>query len=213
MPVTAPGVDVDRPVPAVPVDLIVLAGGRGERLGGQDKAALVVGGRPLLERVLDATPLLAGRVVVVGATPVPPGVLRTLEDPPDGGPVAGIAAGMELLAAEAASPADASPWVAVVAVDQPSAAVALEALHRALPALPDEVDAVSHVDATGHRQWLLALYRRPALEGALAALPGTRHTSVRRLVADLAWHVVEDGTEHLGDVDTWDDLAHWDPRL
>lgn len=188
----------------VPVDLLVLAGGRGERLGGRDKAALVVGGRPLLDRVLDAAPLLGGRVVVVGATPVPDGVLRTLEDPPDGGPVAGIAAGLEHLT---------NAWVAVVAVDQPSAAAALVELHRELARVPADVDAVSHVDATGHRQWLLALYRRPALVGALAALGSARHTSVRRLVADLAWWAVEPGGEHVGDVDTWADVEAWDRRL
>ncbi|WP_438949006.1 NTP transferase domain-containing protein, partial [Streptomyces harbinensis] len=35
-------------------DAIVLAGGAARRLGGADKAAVTVGGRPLLDRVLDA---------------------------------------------------------------------------------------------------------------------------------------------------------------
>lgn len=188
------------------VDLLILAGGRGERLGGQDKAALQIGGRSLLDRVLEAAPALGGRVVVVGDTPVPDGTARTLEDPPGGGPVAGIAAGLEEL-----SPA--SPWVAVVAVDQPGAARALTALRAALAQVRAEVDAVSHVDAEGHRQWLLALYRRPALEAALAALGGERHTSVRRLVADLRWQTVDRGAEHVGDVDTWDDARRWEQRL
>ncbi|WP_161965040.1 molybdenum cofactor guanylyltransferase [Ornithinimicrobium cerasi] len=190
------------------VDLLVLAGGRGERLGGHDKAALVIGGRTLLDRVLDASSLLGGGVVVVGDTPVPEGVVRTVEDPPDGGPVAGIAAGLAALAQ--GFPA---AWVAVVAVDQPAALPALTALHAALPGLPDDVDAVSHADPGGHRQWLLAVYRRAALEAALAALPGPRHTSVRRLVADLAWHLVEQGAEHVGDVDTWAAAAEWERRL
>ena len=87
--------------PAVTVDLLILAGGRGERLGGQDKAALEVGGRSLLDRVLEGAGDLGGDVVVVGDTPVPAGVLRTLEDPPDGGPVAGIATGLAALDAAA----------------------------------------------------------------------------------------------------------------
>ncbi|WP_162802967.1 molybdenum cofactor guanylyltransferase [Ornithinimicrobium avium] len=194
------------------VDLLVLAGGRGERLGGQDKAALVLDGRPLLDRVLDAAPSLGGRVVVVGDTAVPPGVLRTLEDPPDGGPVAGIDAGLAVLG-RAGRDGGPAPWVAVVAVDQPAAAQALSSLRAALTRVPDDVDAVSHVDGTGHRQWLLALYRRAALEGALAALPGARHTSVRRLVGDLAWWAVDAGGEHVGDVDTWADLEGWERRL
>ena len=60
-------------------DVIVLAGGGGTRLGGVDKAALEVGGRPLLHRVLEGT-RRARRVVVVGATAVPDGVLRTVEE-------------------------------------------------------------------------------------------------------------------------------------
>ena len=36
------------------MDAIVLAGGKATRLDGADKTALVVGGRTLLERVLDA---------------------------------------------------------------------------------------------------------------------------------------------------------------
>jgi molybdopterin-guanine dinucleotide biosynthesis protein A len=188
------------------VDLLVLAGGRGERLGGQDKAAIVVGGRTLLDRVLGAALALGGRPVVVGHGAVPAGVLRTLEDPPDGGPVAGIAAGLAALEGTGA-PAD---WVAVVAVDQPAAAAALASLHTALgSASADEVDALSHVDRTGHRQWLLAIYRRAALEAALAALPQVRDVAVRRLVHGLSWAEVPSGGEHLGDVDTWDDLERW----
>lgn len=201
------------PTPAV--DLLVLAGGRGERLGGRDKAALEVGGRSLLERVLEAAPVLGGRVVVVGDTPVPPGVLRTLEDPPDGGPVAGIAAGLTALDTGRPRRTGGAPseWVAVVAVDQPGAASALAALHAVLRTTPPVADAVSHADQEGHRQWLLAVYRRPALDTALGALPTVRDTSVRRLVADLRWHVVERGAQHLGDVDTWDDASRWERRL
>ncbi|MGD8199244.1 NTP transferase domain-containing protein [Ornithinimicrobium sp. W1679] len=224
------------------VDLLVLAGGRGSRLGGRDKGALVVEGRPLLDRVLSAAPVLGGRVVVVGRGPVPEGVLRTLEDPPDGGPVAGIAAGLAALGTG-------SDWVAVVAVDQPGAAPAVAALHAELTGLTDvevgdepdepdepnepnepdeqdepekpdvgagdrlgEVDALAHVDATGHRQWLLGIYRREALRAALERLPAVRDVPVRRLVADLRWHEVRAGSEHLGDVDTWADLADWERR-
>lgn len=197
------------------MDLLVLAGGRGQRLGGQDKAALEVAGRSLLDRVLEGAHQLGGSVVVVGDTPVPAGVLRTLEDPPDGGPVAGIAAGLAALrrTGEDVVERPGAAWVAVVAVDQPGAAAALATLRSALPGVPPTADAVSHEDGTGHRQWLLALYRRPALEGALARLPSPRDTSVRRLVAGLTWQVVGRGTEHLGDVDTWDDAAGWEARL
>lgn len=194
-----------------PVDLLILAGGRGTRLGGQDKAALVVGGRTLVERLLQDADL-GGRVVVVGRTPLPPApdgraVLQTLEDPPDGGPVAGIAAGLHALGEGS------TQWVAVAAVDQPEAARALAALVAELPRVVEGVEALSPVDSTGHRQWLLAIYRRTALAAALAALPDVRDTSVRRLVSDLRWHEVDVEARHLGDVDTWEDVEDWARRV
>jgi len=94
-----------------PIDLIVLAGGRGSRLGGAVKPAVEVAGRTLLSRVLDAR-TLARRVVIVGpvsarvaAGPEASGVLWALEDPPFGGPVAGIAAGLAALARPVPAPA------------------------------------------------------------------------------------------------------------
>ena len=104
-------------MPALPpVDLVVLAGGRGTRMGGRDKASIELGGRTLLERVLTAD--LGGRVVVVGETAVPDGVRRTVEDPPGGGPVAGIGAGLDALpwsqrAPSAAGDPSRPDWVAV----------------------------------------------------------------------------------------------------
>ena len=230
------GVGGERPA----VDLVVLAGGRGERLGGADKAALLVDGRTLLERVLEVD--LGGRVVVVGDTPVPDGVHRTLEDPPGGGPVAGIAAGLDLLddVGPAGPPAAAVPggawtrdpadtaaavpgaaltrdptpaaWVAVCAVDQPAAAAALAVIRDTLPEVGTTVDALCPVDGQGRRQWLLAVYRRAALRAALQRVGQVRHAAMRTLVADLSWHDVAVGREHLGDVDTWEDLRRWERR-
>ncbi|WP_299520320.1 molybdenum cofactor guanylyltransferase [uncultured Serinicoccus sp.] len=188
------------------VDLVVLAGGRGERLGGADKAALVVEGRSLLDRVLDAD--LGGRVVVVGDTPVPTGVERTLEDPPGGGPVAGIAAGLEALEARPAGRPTA--WVAVCAVDQPQAAGVLARLRAQLPGAGTGVDALCPSDGTGRRQWLLAVYRRPVLDAALRRIGRAHHASVRSLVADLRWGEVEVDPGRLGDIDTWEDLRRWE---
>ncbi|MFK5582974.1 molybdenum cofactor guanylyltransferase [Serinicoccus sp. LYQ131] len=196
------------PTAAPTVDLIVLAGGRGERLGGQDKAALVVEGRSLLQRLLAAGPDLGGRVVVVGDTPVPEGIAQTSEEPPGGGPAAGIGAGLDALVrlADGSEPA---VWVAVAAVDQPRAAPVLAELRRHVAQLPAQVDALCRRHPDGRRQWLLAIYRRTALVGARARLDVEQGASVRSLVEDLAWRELDGPTEDLGDVDTWEDLARW----
>src|SRR5699024_11733800 len=61
-----------------------------------------------------------GTVPTVAARgPVPQDMHQVQEDPPDGGPVAGIVAGLELVS---------SPWVLVLAVDQPDAGRAVPGL-------------------------------------------------------------------------------------
>ena len=65
------------------IDAVVLAGGRGIRLGGASKADLNVSGR-LLDRVLDGLrPHVNGRIVVVApdGVAIPDGVIRTMEEP------------------------------------------------------------------------------------------------------------------------------------
>ncbi|GAB3898809.1 hypothetical protein GCM10027612_57670 [Microbispora bryophytorum subsp. camponoti] len=61
-------------------DAVILAGGRAERLGGADKPGALVGGLPLVERVVAAV-RDARAVVVVGPPRDMPGVLFTREDP------------------------------------------------------------------------------------------------------------------------------------
>jgi CTP:molybdopterin cytidylyltransferase MocA len=70
-------------------DAVILAGGRGSRLGAS-KPDLRVGGLRLLDIALAAASG-AGRIVVVGDVDVPTGVLRTREEPAFGGPVAALA--------------------------------------------------------------------------------------------------------------------------
>lgn len=192
-------------------DVVVLAGGRGSRLGGVDKARLQVGGHPLLEHVLAATGA-ARRVVVVGAVQVPDGVLRTLEDPPGGGPVAGIVAGLGALSGGGdPGPARSPSWVVVTAVDQPGAAVVVPTLLAEAAEVTAEVEAVCHLDESGHPQWLLAAYRRPALEHALAP-HGTGHgVAVRRVVGALRFAHLPP-TADAADLDTWADHAQWERR-
>src|SRR5690606_5354922 len=118
-------------------DAVVLAGGRARRLGGVPKPTLVLRGTTLEQHALAAA-VGARRTVVVGPVPTtpapghrwPPGrdVVRTREDPPFGGPVAGLDAGLQALrrpaAAGGADDADDGdsehpPWVLLLAVDVP----------------------------------------------------------------------------------------------
>lgn len=184
-------------------DAVVLAGGGGRRLGGVSKADLVVGGRRLLDAVLDAT--RDARAVVVVApeeVAVPSGVRRTLEDPPGGGPVAGIAAG---LAALPDADHGTVPWVLVLACDVPAAARAVPALTGAVG---DATDGAIVADAHGRDQPLLGLYRRSALADVLGRLGRDVHGArVRDLVDALHLVRVEDPGDAASDVDTWADAA------
>jgi molybdopterin-guanine dinucleotide biosynthesis protein A len=166
---------------------LVLAGGSGTRLGGVDKAALELGGRTLLARALEAV-AGADEVVVVGDPhAAPAGVRFVREDPPYGGPAAGLLAGLAQLP---------EGPVAVLACDM---AGVTAATFRRLGEAADGHDGAVLVDPDGRRQLALVLTARPAATAA----PGG---ALWRLLAplDLA-EVAAVGLEHR-DVDTWDDV-------
>jgi len=192
-------------------DALILAGGAARRLGGALKPQVTVRGRRLLDHVLDATEGARQVVVVAPDTvPVPDGVTRTLEDPPFGGPVAGIAAGLAALTEPAA------PWVLLLACDLPGAAAAVPRLLSAAeepdrhPADPSggAIDAVVLRDEHGREQWLLGIYSAAALRERVAALAdagGLRDTSVRQLVRPLWRASLQAAAGEAADVDTWAD--------
>jgi molybdopterin-guanine dinucleotide biosynthesis protein A len=191
------------------LDAIVLAGGRAGRLGGASKPDLVVGGRRLLATAIDAARSVRARHVVVVGPPSldAPGCLVVREDPPFGGPVAGLAAGLAALPSDAAESAPDTD-VLVLACDMPDAdAVAARLLEarRTGPAPGPGHDGVCLVDASGRTQWLAALYSRRALEHALAALDHVDGAAMRRLAASLDLTAVPDGGS-TQDIDTWGDL-------
>lgn len=194
-------------------DVVVLAGGEGRRLGGVSKADVVVAGRALLDHVLDAA-AGARRTVVVGPPEVArPGVARTREEPPSGGPVAGIDAGLRHLSSRT-DPTDDDVPVLVLACDVPQAAAAVGDLLTALAADP-AADGAHLVDASGHAQ-LVAAYRRGPLTRALAGLAadgGVHGVSVRRLHERLRMVPVADPHARGADADTWDDVRRLDTLL
>jgi molybdopterin-guanine dinucleotide biosynthesis protein A len=191
----------------VTFDAVVLAGGTGRRLGGASKPDVLLDGRRLLDHALSAT-AGAGRVVVVAPedVAVPPGVVRTLEDPPSGGPVAGVAAG---LAALDAAPGPSAPLLLLLACDVPRAARAVPRLLRAAAAAHEGGtgrDGAALADAAGRQQWLTAVYRTAALRERLRVIPPAG-ASVRELVSGLDLAAVTASGEEAADVDTWQDLA------
>lgn len=179
-------------------DAIVLAGGSGRRLGGVDKAALEVGGQSLLARVLAAVGD-AHRVVVVGpARDLPVGVVGTSEQPPGGGPVAGLAAGLALVDA---------PLVAVLASDLPFvSASTLLTLAAALDHSPVAIDGAQVVDEAGRGQPLTAVYRSAPLRAAIATLDEVANAPLRAVVAQLTMLDVEGVSQQASDCDTWADV-------
>jgi molybdopterin-guanine dinucleotide biosynthesis protein A len=207
----------------VPFDAVVLAGGRGSRLGGATKPEVLVAGRALVDHVLDGVRRARRVVLVAPASVARPGVPTVLEDPPGGGPVAGLAAGLAALAdaapserrAGAAGDADpggpagdgfaAAEVVVVLACDVPRAGSAVPALVAA--ATVPGVDGARLVAADGSAQPLVAAYRRAPLAAALAALPSTHGVSMRRALAGLHLADVPDPDHASLDADTWDDVA------
>jgi molybdopterin-guanine dinucleotide biosynthesis protein A len=182
-------------------DAIVLAGGRGRRLGGIDKPALLVGGRSLLDTALAACTGARVTVVVGPRRATVRDVRWTLESPPGSGPLAALAAGVAELGT-----ADASGVVVVLAADLPS--VDARVVGRLLAAAQPGVDGAVVVDGTGRVQPLLAAYRRPALERALQDVHDLPNRPVRSMLDRLRLVEVVDAAA-AADIDTPDDLARW----
>lgn len=192
--------------PVTRYDAVVLAGGRGTRLGGVDKPALRLRGRSLLERAIDAV-AAARRIAVVTHSPLAvddPRVVPAAEEPRWSGPVVALATGL------AACGDDAAPLTVVLAADLIEPAVAVRALLARLDGVVrDEwIDGVVAVDPGGSRQPLLAAYRtRPLLDavGAVSApdpASGARGPSMRAVLDRLRLHDVPLPWHACADVDT-----------
>jgi molybdopterin-guanine dinucleotide biosynthesis protein A len=151
-------------------DAVVLAGGRAERAGGIDKPGERVGGRTLLMSVVTAAATAgASRVVVVG--PPRPGLRLpaalagrlelTCEDPPGGGPVPALRAGLAVVGERV---------VAVLAADLPF--LAARHLQPLLVVAGAGNGGAVMIDDTGRRQWLAGCWQVPVLRRALAGYAG-----------------------------------------
>ncbi|MGO1833031.1 MAG: molybdenum cofactor guanylyltransferase [Actinomycetaceae bacterium] len=195
---------------------IVLAGGRASRLGGVAKPDVRVGGRRMLDLVLEAVGADAGSdgddgrapvvVVAPGTVEVPDDVVLTLADPPFGGPACGVAAGLAALKGEA--PAD---ELLVLACDLPGAGAIVRALLGCGP-LPDDADGAVLTRDDGSPDWLALRVRTASLARAVELLGDPRNKAMRRLLAPLVLHPVPAPGALARDVDTWSDHAAWEER-
>lgn len=175
--------------------VVVLAGGTAARLGGVDKAAVELDGRTLLEWALAALADV-GEVVVVGeAVPTSRPVTFTREDPPRGGPVAGLLTGYDALRHRPGA-------LGVLAVDMPRVTAAT--FRRLAAALPGH-DAAFLVDDAGHRQ-LCGLFDPARLDVLRPDREGQHDMSLRRLLAPFDVAQVPATGQEAHDIDTWRDL-------
>ncbi|MFI7339171.1 DUF6457 domain-containing protein [Streptomyces sp. NPDC050085] len=187
-------------------DALVLAGGAARRLGGADKPGVRVGGRALLDRVLAACAGARATVVVAEPRPTVRAVGWAREEPPGGGPLAALDAGVQALEAGAKE----AESVVVLSADLPFLGErTVRLLLDALAASP-EAEGALLADGEGRDQPLVAAYRTAALRrvlddlraehGALTGLP------LRLLVRSLTLTRITDPVASF-DCDTWDDIA------
>jgi len=159
---------------------VVLAGGASTRFGS-DKLATRRAGTTLLDSVLRGAAMHAERVVVVGPLSEreesgrAPEVIRTIEDPPGGGPVAAVAAALAVIDAEI---------VLLLAGDAPNGPDAAPALLDVLRA-DDAAAAAILVDPGGRPQMLCGAYRTAMVRSRLDDLARERGT-----------HAVAEGDDH-----------------
>jgi molybdopterin-guanine dinucleotide biosynthesis protein A len=165
---------------------IVLSGGTNKRFGS-DKSQALLRGVTLLDHVLSFIPDDI-KTVVVGKD--------VFEEPPLGGPVAGIARGLQELDTE---------FVAVAAVDMPYGSSLFEQLLSSIKS-----DAAMPVDTDGFRQPLCGIYRRVALISAIENLGTTHGQSMRALCEFLVIDEISVDSRALIDIDTPADLIRAD---
>ncbi|MFI1969998.1 molybdenum cofactor guanylyltransferase [Streptomyces cinnamoneus] len=182
-------------------DAVVLAGGAARRLGGADKPGLTVGGRPLIDRVLGAC-ADAGRTVVVGPRrPTARPVDWAREEPPGGGPVAALEAGLRRVTADR---------VLVLSADLPFLGPGI--VRSLLDTLggPDGPEGALVTDPGGEDHPLVAAYRTEPLRRGLGLLVAEHGTfaglPLRLLTAELTLTRLPHPLASF-DCDTWEDVG------
>lgn len=186
---------MDFDLSAAGFSAVILAGGTAARMDGVDKASIEIGGRTLLALAIDAL-LDADEVVVTGdwvRTTRPVTFVR--EDPPRGGPAAGLLTGFDALLKQPRQ-------VGVLAVDMPRVS---PRTFRNLREAAAGRDGAFLVDAGGRRQ-LAGVIDAERLAAVRPTLEEQHGMPLHVLLADLDLaDVVGTGDEAI-DIDSWADL-------
>lgn len=151
------------------VSALILAGGKATRLGGVDKSSLVVDGQTIFARQVAVLAPRVAEILVSSSRPVPG--YRTVADAvPDGGPLAGIAAGLGVARTE---------WLLVLAGDMPR--ITGPVIDLLLSACRTDVDAVGVRVGDLYEPLISVLRVATALPIVRARLAAQRHAAQRLL--------------------------------
>lgn len=171
------------------MNAIILTGGTSTRFGS-DKYKALVAGRSLLEILTSNLPE-CDLIIVGPSTPISAKYVQ--EKPILSGPVAAIAAGMDLVTHDT---------VAIYATDMPFAPLLINELIASLVA-----DGVVPVDKEGIAQPLAGLYRTASLRAALQDFSNVENKSVKSLLSNLKINLLNTKhTDYLLDIDTVNEL-------
>lgn len=189
-------------IPRTAISLGILAGGRGERLGGRDKAWVLHYGKTLLQHSLSAFPGGYAERLVSARETDPRferlGLRPVFDARPDfPGPLAAL---------EALSAACSTPWLLTVPVD----------LQRIPEGLPDALrkaaarDGVVVKDASG-LQPLFGLWHAARLHDAVVALLDSGERAAHRLMSRLDLARLDISPKLLANLNSPDDIKDADP--
>lgn len=183
---------------AAECDAVVLAGGRGTRLGGVNKAAILLNGERLVDRVVAAARQSgATRIMVVGPdTAQSHNTILVREDPPFTGPLAALVAALPEVQAET---------LLLLSCDLVRPREVCHAL--ATQPISDGFDGIVLRDVDLRPQWLAAVYRVAALREGVARLGASIDDApLRALLSDLRLEWLDAPPRVTADIDENVDL-------
>jgi molybdenum cofactor guanylyltransferase len=185
-------------IPRAAITLGILAGGRGQRMGGQDKAWVRHRGAHQIENILDVFSAGLAERLVSARAPDPrfgPLGLRVVLDRREDFP--GPLAGFEALCA-----ACSSPWLLTTPVDVDG--LPRDLIDRLIAAA--EIDGASLRDRDG-LQPLIGLWRVAALSAATTAALDRNEPAAHRVVSSLRTGQVDLSPQRIANLNTPNDLS------